>query len=144
MSVLEKYSQDFFLLLESGFIAVNQMDEESSIRLFKAAEILNNKNPLSKIGFGYLHLHKLELKKAITLFEGVLKEDPKNEMAKTFMGIALSMTPNDLNKGENLLEQNLKSDNADIKKLAQIALDFVDRFVKKEPSPVEGKKKKKD
>lgn len=141
---LEKYKEDFFLLLESGYIAVNQLDEESSLRLFKAAEVLDNKNPLTKIGFGYLHLHKLELKKAITLFEAVLKEDPKNEMAKTFMGIAMSMTPNDLNKGEKMLEQNLKSDNADIKKLAQIALDFVDRFVKKEPTPVEGKKKKKD
>ena len=120
------------------------MDEESAVRLFKAAELIDNKNPLTKIGFGYLHLHKLELKKAITLFEGVLKDDPKNEMAKTFMGIALSMTPNDLNKGEQILEQNLTSDNADIKKLAGIALDFVDKFVKKEPSPVETKKKKKD
>ena len=28
-----------------------------------------------------------------------------------------------------------------IKKLAGIALDFVDKFLKKEPTPVEGKKK---
>jgi tetratricopeptide (TPR) repeat protein len=142
MKKIDNYKQDFLMLLESSFIAINQMDEDSANKLLKAAEILDPKNPLIKIGKGYLHLHKLELSKATKYFEEVLKEDPKNEMAKTFLGIALSMTINDMPKGEKMLEDSINSDDKGIKKLAGIALDFIDRFVRKEPSPVEGKKPK--
>jgi tetratricopeptide (TPR) repeat protein len=142
MSSLEEFKNDFLLLVESGFIAINQMDEDSTMKLFKAAEILDKNNSLPKIGYGYLALHKLELKSAIEKFEAVLKKEPNNEMAKAFLGIAISLTPKNAIKGEKLLEEVLKSDNKEIKKLAGIALDFVDRFVKKEPTPVEVKKKK--
>lgn len=140
---LEKYKKDFILFLESGFIAVNQADEFSAIHLFAAADALQPKNPLVKIGIGYLHLHKLELKQAISQFEKVLKEDPKNEMAKTFLGIALSWTPTDTMKGEKILTETRKSEDMDIKTLSKTALEFVDNFIKKEPSPVEIKKGKK-
>ena len=143
MSVLDEYKNDFLLFVEAGFIAINQTDEDSTIKLFKAAEILDKTNPLIKIGFGYLALHKLELKNAIASFEEVLKKDPKNDMAKAFLGIAISMTPKNMVKGEKLLEETLKSDDKEVKKLAVIALDFVDKFIKKEPSPVEPKKKSK-
>ncbi|HEU64001.1 MAG: hypothetical protein KR126chlam4_00427 [Candidatus Anoxychlamydiales bacterium] len=142
MSVLDEYKNDFLLLVEAGFIAINQTDEDSTMKLFKAAEMLDKTNPLTKIGFGYLALHKLELKKAITAFEEVLKKNPKNDMAKAFLGIAISMTPKNMVKGEKLLEETLKSDDKEVKKLAGIALDFVDKFIKKEPTPVEPKKKK--
>lgn len=142
MTHLEKYKKDFFLFLEGGFIAINQADEDSAIKLFKAAEILDPKNSLIKIGLGYLHLHKLELKAAIDTFEAVLKKEPQNEMAKTFLGIALSWTPTDTMKGEKLLAETKKSKDSSIKTLSKSALDFVDKFIKKEPSPVEVKKKK--
>jgi tetratricopeptide (TPR) repeat protein len=142
MERLEKYKKDFILFLEAGFIAINQADEDSAIKLFKAAEILDPKNNLIKIGQGYLHLHKLELKQAIDVFEGVLKKEPGNEMAKTFLGIALSWTPTDTMKGEKLLTETTKSKDEPIKKLSMTALDFVEKFIKKEPSPVEVKKKK--
>ncbi len=142
MSVLDEYKNDFLLFVEAGFIAINQTDEDSTIKLFKAAELLDKTNPLIKIGFGYLALHKLELKSAIASFEEVLKKDPKNDMAKAFLGIAISMTPKNMLKGEKLLEETLKSDDKEVKKLATIALDFVDKFIKKEPTPVEPKKKK--
>ncbi|NGX34004.1 MAG: hypothetical protein K1060chlam1_00349 [Candidatus Anoxychlamydiales bacterium] len=141
MSILDEYKNDFLLFVEAGFIAINQTDEGSTIKLFDAAKVLDKNNPLIKIGFGYLALHKLELKKAITIFEEVLRKDPKNDMAKAFLGIAISMTPKNMLKGEKLLEETLKSDDKEVKKLAGIALDFVDKFVKKEPSPVETKKK---
>ncbi len=143
MSVLDEYKNDFLLLIEAGFIAINQTDEDSTIKLFNAAELLDKTNPLIKIGFGYLALHKLELKKAIKAFEEVLKKDPKNDMAKAFLGIAISMTPKNMLKGEKLLEETLKSDDKEVKKLAGIALDFIDKFIKKEPSPVEPRKKSK-
>ncbi|NGX28793.1 MAG: hypothetical protein K940chlam1_00980 [Candidatus Anoxychlamydiales bacterium] len=143
MSILDEYKQDFILLLEAGFIAVNQTDEDAAVKMFKAAEAIDKTNQLTKIGMGYLALHKLELKKAISIFEEVLKKEPKNDMAKAFLGIAISLSPKDMVKGEKLLHETLQSDDQSIKKLAGIALEFVDKFVKKEPTPVEGKKKSK-
>lgn len=142
MSILDEYKEDFLLLIEAGFIAINQTDEDSAIKLFKAAEAIDKTNSLIQIGRGYLALHKLELKKAIEEFEAVLKKEPNNDMAKAFLGIAISMTPKNMQKGEKILEETLKSDDKEVKKLANIALDFIDKFVKKEPTPVEGKKKK--
>ena len=143
MSMLDEYKQDFLMLLEAGFIATNQTDEDSAIKLFKAAAALDKNSPLIKIGLGYLSLHKLELKKASSLFEEVLKKDPNNEMAKAFLGITISLMPKEMLKGEKMLTETLKSDDKGVKKLAGIALDFVDKFLKKEPSPVEVKKKDK-
>ena len=57
MEDLKKYEEDFFLFLEAGFIAINQADEDSAVKLFKTCELLQPENPLIKIGFGYLHLH---------------------------------------------------------------------------------------
>ena len=65
MEDLKKYEEDFFLFLEAGFIAINQADEDSAVKLLKTCELMQPENPLIKIGFGYLHLHKLELKQAL-------------------------------------------------------------------------------
>lgn len=144
MMKLEKYKKDCLLFIEAGFIAINQADEPSAISLFSAAELLNQNNPLIKLGLGYLHLHKLELKQAIEKFEAVLKEDPKNELAKVFLGIAMSWSPADTLKGEKILKDSSKSKDKHVKDLSTYALEFVDNFIKKAPSPVEikgGKKK---
>ena len=143
MSVLDQYKDDKLLFLEAAFIATNQTDESSSLKLFAAAKLLDKNNLMIEIGYGYLALHKLELKEAISKFESVLKKDPKNEMAKTFLGIAISLTQKDLLKGEKILHETSQSDDKEVKKLAGIALDFIDKFLKKEPSPVETQKAKK-
>lgn len=132
---LKKYKNDFLLLAEAGFIAVNQADEDSAIKLFKAAELLEPKNILPKIGFGYLHLHKLELKQAIEYFDAVLAIDSHNEMAKAFKGLSLSMMPNRVEQGEKLLKETAKSKDSAVKKLSGSAMEFVDQFVKKTPGP---------
>ncbi len=136
---LKNYKEDFFLMLESGFIAVNLTDEDSALKLFRAAELLNPENTLPQVGFGYLHLHKLELAQAIRRFEDILKKEPKNEMAKALLGICLSLSPQQLNKGEKVLDETLKSKDPMIKKLADTALDFVDKFVKTSPGPASQK-----
>jgi len=141
MSILNEFKKDFLLFLESGFIAINQTDEDSAMKLLQAAELLDPKNPLIKIGYGYLSLHKLELKNATASFEEVLKNEPKNEMAKTFLGLANTLSPKDMLKGEKMLHETLDSDDKGIKKLSAMALEFVDKFLKKEPSPAEIKKK---
>jgi len=138
---IEEYKKDFILFVEAGFIAINQADESSAVKLFKAAEMLDSKNILTKIGMGYLHLHKLELDKAVTFFKKALEIDPANEMAKTFLGIALSWIPTKEKEGEKILKTTKKSNDSQIKDLSSLALDFVEKFIKKEPSPAEIKKK---
>jgi tetratricopeptide (TPR) repeat protein len=108
MSKLDQFKEDFVLLLEAGFIAVNQADEDSAIKLFKAAEQLQPKNILPTIGLGYLHLHKLELTSAIKMFKQALKIEPNNEMAKTFLGIAMTFSSSQLAEGEKLLAETKK------------------------------------
>jgi tetratricopeptide (TPR) repeat protein len=142
MSDLSKYNEDRFLLLEAGFIAINQADEDSAVKLFKACEILDPKNPLIQAGFGYLHFHKLELEAAITYFEKALALDPNNEMAKTMMGLSLSLLPNKVAEGEKILMESARSSSdKSIKSVANTSLDFVDAFVKKTPGPADVKRK---
>jgi predicted Zn-dependent protease len=142
MEDLKKYEEDFFLFLEAGFIAINQADEDSAVKLLKTCELIQPENPLIKIGFGYLHLHKLELKQACEYFEEVLRTDPGNEMATTFLGIALSLTPDKVSKGEQLLEKSARdSSDSQVKKVANTTLDFVEQFVKKTPGPADVKRK---
>lgn len=139
MGQLQKYKDHFILLAEAGFIAINQADEDAAIKLFKASEILDPQNILPKIGMGYMHLCKLELKQAAKIFEEILAKDPYNEMAKTFLGLSLSLNPTEVAKGEKVLEESIKMcHDPMIKDLAKNALDFVEKFVKKAPSPVQG------
>ncbi len=137
---IKKYKQDYILFLEAGFIAVNQADEDSALKLFKAAHLLDPENTLPKVGFGYLHLHKLELTQAVQIFEEVLKQEPKNEMAKALLGLCMSLSPNQVEKGEKILAQTCKSKDSLIKQLSDSAINFVEKFVKKTPGPV-GKSK---
>ncbi len=133
---LNKYKEDFFLLVEGGFIAVNQADEDAALKLFRAAEMLNPEHSLPKIGIGYLHLHKLELKEACQSFQEVIEMQPENEMAKAFLGISMSLTPNQVSAGEKILtETATHSHDPLLKKLSNTAIDFVDTFVKKTPGP---------
>ncbi|MBM3192222.1 MAG: SctF chaperone SctG [Chlamydiae bacterium] len=132
MSDLTKFKDHFVLLLEAGFIAVNQADEDSATKLFKAAALLNPENTLTQIGFGYLYLHKLELKQASNIFETILKKEPRNEMAKALLGLTLTLSSDELTKGEQILHDTAKgSSDTQIKTLAESALDFVEKFVKK-------------
>ena len=71
------------------------------------------------------------------------REDPHNEMAKAFLGIAMTMSSADMKQGEKILHETQKSGDKGIKSLSNTALDFVEKFIKKEPSPVALKNKKK-
>jgi hypothetical protein len=138
MSQLDKFKDQFVLLVEAGFIAVNQADEDAAVKLFRASELLNPGNTLPKVGLGYMHLCKLELKQACKLFDEVLKKEPNNEMAKAFLGLSLSLSPNEVTKGEKILEEvAAKSKDSSIKTMANTAIDFVERFVKKAPMPMQ-------
>lgn len=129
------FKEDWLLFTEAGYIAVNQADEDAALKLFKAAETLSPENTLPRVGFGYLHLHKLELKQAVKIFEEVLDKEPHNDMAKAFLGLCMGLMPNMVEKGEKILEQTLKSEDPMIKQLAGTAIDFVEKFIKKSPGP---------
>lgn len=138
MANLQKYSDHYITFVEAGFIAVNQMDEDSAIKLFRAAEMLQPQNFLPKVGIGYLHLCKLELRQACKCFEEVLARDPYNEMAKTFLGLSMALIPSDSMKGEKILsEETVKGKDSALKHLAKDAIDFVEKFVKKSPTPAQ-------
>ena len=136
MEDMKKFKDHFVMILEAGFIAVNQADEESATRLFKAAKLLNSKSTLPDVGLGYLCLHKLELKKACSTFQEVLKKEPSNDMAKALLGLSMTMTADQIAEGEKVLtECAMKSSDAQVKTLADSALNFVDEFIKKSPPP---------
>jgi tetratricopeptide (TPR) repeat protein len=135
--------EDFVLFIEAGFIAVNQADEDSALKLFKAAEALDPSNALPKVGLGYLHLHLLDLKKACKLLEEALEMEPGNDMARAMLGISMSFDPTMTSKAEKILEKTCCSNNKTVKDLSGSALTFIDKFIKNEPSPVEGQRKKK-
>ncbi len=147
MTKLQEFKEHYILMVEAGFIAVNQADEDAALKLFKAAELLDPANMLPRVGRGYIHLCKLELKQAAKTFEEILQTDPSNEMAKTFLGLSMSLNPAEVAKGEKVLEDSAThAKDPMVKDLAVSALQFVEKFVKKTPSPVEAKapeKKKK-
>lgn len=136
----ETYKEDWLLFTEAGFIAVNQADEDAAMKLFKAGEMLNPEKSLPRVGYGYLHLHKLELKQAVKIFEEILEKEPNNKMVKTFLGLCMGMMPNTVEKGEKVLEQMTHAEDPMIKQLAETSIEFVEKFVKKPTGPA-GKSK---
>lgn len=145
MSQLQKYKDNFLLFAEAGFIATNMADEGTATKLFKASAMLNPDNCLPKIGLGYMHLLKLELKQACKTFEEILSHEPHNEMAKTLLGLSLSLSPTEIVKGEKYLEESAKkAHDPIIKNLAKNALEFVEKFVKKAPTPAQMQPKKQE
>lgn len=143
MSHLKKSEEDFITMAEAGFIAINQGDEDAAVKLFRAAELLKPGNSLPRIGLGYLHFLKLELKEANKIFQHVLEKEPENEMAKALIGLSTALIPTETSAGEKLLEEALKkSKDSSVKTMATTALDFIRKFVKKSPSPVSSSMKK--
>lgn len=140
---LEPYREDFTTLIEAGFIAVNQSDEDSALKLFKAAEMLQPGHFMPQLGKGYLHLCKLELKQACKVFSDVLEKEPDNEVAKAFLGLCLSLNPKEVDKGTEILKATDSSTkNPMLKNLTSNAISFVEKFVKKAPTPTQGPMKK--
>jgi hypothetical protein len=129
---MEEYNKDFFTFLECGFIAISQLDETSARDLFAAARMIQPHNTLLTIADGYMHFVKMQLEAAVKSFEEVLKKEPNNEMAKTFLGLALSMTPKTMAKGEEILRDRSKhTHDAQVKKLADDTVTFVETYLKK-------------
>ncbi len=113
-SIVEKCHEDFPLLLEAGFIAINQADEQCAINLFKASLKMNDKSAAPHIGFGYVALHKLEMPEAIKHFSKAIEIEPENEMIKALLGFCHIMTEQDagIKVGSEMLD-NIASQSED-------------------------------
>ena len=143
MSLAQKHKEDFVNLIEAGYIACNQADEDAAKKLFKGASILNPDNTLAKLGIGYMHMLKFEIQKAIDCFQEVLKKDPKNEMAQAMLGMTMAFGAVDMLKAEDLLKGAAKADDKTVSQLADQAMVFMDQFLKKSPgSPAAGMQSK--
>ncbi len=129
---LPNSDKDFILLSEAGFVAINQADEDAAVKLFRAAELLEPKNTLPRIGMGYLHFLKLELKEAGKIFQDILTSEPDNEMANALYGLSMVLDPSGMAKGEKILENAAKNaKDPTVKTMALTAMEFVEKFVKK-------------
>jgi len=133
---LKEFKEDFSLLIEAGFVAVKQLDETSASRIFNAAQVMNPNSTAPQLGLGYIALNKLELKEAQKIFESILKTEPENHLAQTFLGICFLMSKPKRKKGEKLVREAMeKSSDPTIKSLAQISLEWVEKDLRKEKAP---------
>ncbi len=143
---LQKYQDDFILFCEAGFIATNQADEDSALKLFKASEMFQPENTLPQVGIGYMYMLQLQLNQACQRFENVLKSEPTNGMAKALLGLSYVLTTDKVDRGEQILEEATKHKDEQVKRLASDAIVFAETCVKKAPTPAQApteKKKKK-
>lgn len=137
----QKFSQfyeDFALFVEGAFIAVKQYNEKGARQIFQAAQALNPESSAPKIGFGYIALNKMEIKEATSIFEEVLKKEPDNALAQTFLGIALIMGKEqaDVSRGEKLVRNALeKTKDPTVQNLASIILEWKDKAKKNDKAP---------
>lgn len=138
---LLEFKDDFALFIEAGFIAVKQLDETSALRIFDAAAALNPDHSAPKIGIGYVHLNKLEVKQATAIFTEVTEKEPTNWLAQTFLGICFLLTKPKRKKGETLIQEAIKnSEDPTIKKLGAIALEWAEKDLYKKGAPFFGNK----
>lgn len=133
---LSEFKEDFPLLIEAGFVAVKQLDETSASRIFNAAQALNPDSTAPQIGLGYISLNKLEVKEATKVFEEVLAKEPDNYLAQTFLGICFLLSKPKRKKGEKLIEEAMKkTDNASVKNLGEVSLEWANKDLKKKEAP---------
>ena len=125
-TVLDDFRDDFALLIEAGFVAVKQLDEASATRLFRAAQLLNPDSPASAIGLGYIHLNKLEVEKAIQIFQQVLEREPDHLLAMTFLGLCYVLKKSKRGEGEALIKEAMaNSEDSTVKHLCVVALEWL-------------------
>lgn len=133
---IEELREDFPLLIEAGFIAVKQLDEVSATRIFQAAQLINIESTAPQIGLGYIALNKLDLKVAMQHFEAVLAKEPEHYLAKTFLAICFLLSKSKRHEGEEIIKAVIaKTDDATVKTLGEVALEWADKDLKKIKAP---------
>lgn len=137
-----QFAEDFALMIEAGFVAVKQFDEVSATRIFNAAQLLNPTSSAPRIGLAYIAMNKMELKKAIDIFEKILEEEPENYIAQAFLGLCYLLGKEKLKKGEKLIRNAMeKSDDPTVHNLGAVALEWSKKSIAAGQSPFFSKPK---
>lgn len=135
-NLLQEFKEDFSLLIEAGFVAVKQLDETSAIRIFNAAQAVSPNNTAPQIGMGYIALNKLDIKEATKIFEEVVKKEPENYLALTFLGICCLLNKPKRKRGEKLIREAMeKTTDPTVKNLGEVSLEWAEKDLKKEAAP---------
>jgi hypothetical protein len=137
------FQEDFALLIETGFIAVKQLDEMSATRLFQAAQTLSPASTAPQVGMGFIAINKLKIKEATDIFEKIVNAEPENHLAQTFLGMCFLLTKGKANKGEKLIKETMeKTTDPTIKDLGTLSLEWSSKDLsKKQKSPFFAKQK---
>src|SRR5262245_26188170 len=101
----DEFREDFSLLIESGFVAVKQLDEVSAVRIFDAAQALKPQHVATKIGMGFIALNKMQIKEATKIFEEVVAVEPEHDLAQTFLAMCFLLTKGKHKKGEKSIQE---------------------------------------
>jgi hypothetical protein len=141
MAVLDQFQEDFVLLLEAGFVAVTQLDEDSATKLFQAAQVLDKEHTAPRVGLAAISLHKLEVGRSTKLLEEVIKQEPDNRRAGALLGISYLLSNSNIDEGERLLKEAL-ADTTDpaTQKMGELWLEVLEKGVRKADSPAQPKK----
>ncbi len=130
--IIAELRGEFASLIEAGLVAVNQGDEDSAIKLFSAAQVLEPDSTAPRVGFGFISLNKLELEKAIGLFQIVVDQEPEHHLARAFLGISLAFDPKTRQRGEELIKgAHKKTDDASVKNLCEVSTAWIEKDLKK-------------
>jgi hypothetical protein len=131
--ILKEFDEDFPLLIEAGFVAVTQADEDCAKKLFRAAKLLRPESTAWQMGFGYIALNKLEVKEALRIFTKISKAEPYNYLAQTFLGLCHLLMKKDKQLGETLIRDAMdSSDDEAVKHLGEVSLKWMEEYYKKE------------
>lgn len=135
-SHIGEFRSDFSFLIETGFIAVKQLDEVCATRLFQAAQAISPESTAPQVGLGFIALNKLEVNRAISIFEKVLEQEPDNYLAQTFLGICCLLNKAKRKKGEKMIKEAIeKTTDVTVKELGLTSLEWAERDLKKEDPP---------
>lgn len=137
---LTQYEEDFKIFVEAGFIAVSELDEDSAIKLFRAALTLDPTHTMPKIGLASIAIHKLEIKRAVSILEEVMQQEPKNMRAAALLGISYILSNQRVEEGEKLLNQAVEQgDDEPTRELGALWLEVLQKAVRKSDSPAQPK-----
>lgn len=139
----QEFKSDFALLIQSGFIAIKQLDEASAKRIFQAALVISPDSTAPLVGIGYIALSKLEVKEATQIFEAIVQHEPQNHLAQMFLGICYLLSKANRKEGEELIEKTMnKTEDETIKNVGRVAKEWSEKDLKKLKSPFFKEEKK--
>ncbi len=134
--VFESFQEDFGLLIQAGFVAIQQLDEPGARKLFEAAKLLRPESSAPDIGFGYIHLNKMEHQKANEIFCEIVTKEPENHLAQVFYGMTMMMNEETQKDGEAVVSKAIaKTDDQAVVNLGKAALEWSSNDLKREKAP---------